>query len=112
MLIPSARDFYGHKPRIVSFRTTADGSLLLSITENEVGEGVAYLKSVCATLYFAAKGLGLISNVQPVWWVGMVGRYYPEISNVKCPLDYDDSRGNHELWCLRFRRSHRGREYL
>ena len=37
--------------------------LLLSATENEVGEGVAYLKSVCAALYFIAKAFGLISNV-------------------------------------------------
>ena len=50
LLIPLVRDFYGRKPSTVSCRVLAHGSLLLSTAENEVGEGVAYLKSVCATL--------------------------------------------------------------
>jgi len=77
VLIYLARDFCRRKPSIVSFRVLTHRSLLLLTTESEAGEGVAYLKSVCVIPYFTAKGLGLISNIQPLWWTGMVGRYYP-----------------------------------
>ena len=77
MLISPTRDSYGRKPSIVSFRASTHGPFLLSTTENEAGEGVAYLKSVRVAPYVTTKGFGLISNIQPLWWTGMVGPYYP-----------------------------------